>query len=78
LSRLEDRVISFPERDGDLAPPDRKTLRELNLSARELRKRHADFSTSLDGFSAGKPSEAIAGLFAMSSTSRFGVSKPSQ
>ncbi len=44
LSRLEERIVAFAERDVDLAPADREILRGLDMSIEDLRSGRVSFA----------------------------------
>ena len=74
LSRLEDRIVAFAERDIDLVPADREILRALNLSIDDLRAGRGSFARRPNESQPGKRAEAILALGATSPTSGFGAS----
>jgi hypothetical protein len=73
LSRLEDRIVAFAERDVDLAPADREVLRALNMSIDDLRGDRVRFADRPNELQLGKRTEAILALGATSPTSGFGA-----
>ena len=78
LSRLEDRIVAFAERDVDLAPADREILRALNMSIDDLRGGRVSFAERPNESQLGKRAEAILALGATNPTSGFGASSWSQ
>lgn len=78
LSRLEDRIVAFAERDVDLAPADREILRALNMSVDDLRGGRVSFAERPNESQLGKRAEAILALGATNPTSGFGASSWSQ
>ena len=78
LSRLEDRIVTFAERDVDLVPADREVLRALNMSTDSLRGGRASFARRPNQLQLGKRAEAILALGATSPTSGFGANSWSQ
>lgn len=78
LSRLEDRIVAFAERDVDLALSDREILRALNISIDDLRAGRVSFAERPKELQLGKRAEAILALGATSPTSGFGASSWSQ
>jgi hypothetical protein len=78
LSRLEDRIVAFAERDVDLAAAHREVLRALNMSIDDLRGGRVSFADRPNELQPGKRAEAILALGATSPTSGFGASSWSQ
>jgi hypothetical protein len=78
LSRLEDRIVAFAERDVDLAPADREILRTLNISIDDLRAGSVSFAERPKELQLGKRAEAILALGATSPTSGFSATSWSQ
>ena len=78
LSRLEDRIVTFAERDVDLAPADREILRALNISIDDLRAARVSFAERPKELQLGKRAKAILALGATSPTSGFDASSRSQ
>lgn len=78
LSRLEDRIVTFAERDVDLAPADREILRALNISIDDLRAARVSFAERPKELQLGKRAKAILALSATSPTSGFDASSRSQ
>lgn len=78
LSRLEDRIVAFAERDVDLAPADREILRALDMSIDDLRSGRVSFAKRPNELQLGKHAEAILDFGATSPTSGFGASSSSQ
>lgn len=74
LSRLEDSIVAFAERDVGLAPADREVLRALNISIDDLRASRVSFAERPKKLQLGKRAEAILALGATSPTSGFGAS----
>lgn len=77
LSRLEDRVVDFAERDVGLAPADREILRALNMSIDDLRAGRARLADQPNESELRKRAEAILGFGASSPTGGFGSSSSS-
>src|SRR5262249_53422748 len=61
LSRLEDRIVAFAERDVDLAPADHKVLRGLDMSIEDLLSSRASFAKRPNESQLRKRLEAILG-----------------
>jgi hypothetical protein len=78
LSRLEDRIVAFAERDVDLAPADREVLRALNMSIDDLGGGRVSFAERPNELQLRKRAEAILALGATSPTSSFGANSWSQ
>ena len=78
LSRLEDRIVAFAERDIDLAPADSEILRTLDMSIEDLRSGRLNFAERPNELRLGKRVEAIPDFGATSPTSGFGASNWSQ
>jgi hypothetical protein len=78
LSRLEDRIVAFAERDVDLAPADREILRGLDMSIEDLRSGRVSFAKRPNELRLRKRSEAILGFGGTSPTSGSGASSWSQ
>ena len=77
LSRLEERIVAFSERDVDLATADREILRALNMSIDDLRTSRASFAERANESELRKRAEAILGFGATSPTSGFSSSSSS-
>ena len=77
LSRLEDRVVAFVEKDVDLAPADREILRALNLSIDDLRAGRVSFAERPNESELRKRAEAILGFGATSPGGGFSSSPSS-
>jgi hypothetical protein len=78
LSRLEDRIVAFAERDVDLAPADREILRALDMSIEDLRSGRVSFAKRPNELRLRKRSEAILGFGGTSPTSGSGAINWSQ
>ena len=78
LSRLEERIVAFAERDVDLGPADREILRALDMSIDDLRSDRVSFATGPNKLQLRKRAEAILGFGATSPMSGFGGSSWSQ
>ena len=77
LSRLEDRIVAFAERDVDLAPADGEILRTLDMSIEDLRSGRVNFAERPNQLRLSKR-EAIPDFGATSPTSGFGAGSWSQ
>jgi len=73
LSRLEDRMVAFAERDVDLAPADCEILRGLDMSFEDLRSSRVGFAKKPNEPRLRKRLEAILGFGGTSPTSGFGA-----
>ena len=73
LSRLEDRIVAFAERDVDLPPADREILRGFDLSIEDLRSGRVTFARSPNELRLRKRAEAIVSFDGTSPTSGFGA-----
>jgi hypothetical protein len=73
LSRFEDRIVAFAERDVDLAPADCEILRGLDMSIKDLRSGRASFARRPNERRLRKRLEAILGFGGTSPTSGFGA-----
>jgi hypothetical protein len=78
LSRLEDRIVTFAERDVDLAPADREILRALDMSIEDLRSGRVSFTKRPNELRLGKHVAAMLDFGGTSPTSGFGGSSWSQ
>jgi hypothetical protein len=78
LSRLEDRIVAFAERDVELAPADREILRGLDMSIEDLRSGRVSFAERPNDLRLRKRSEAILGFGGTSPTRGSGASSWSQ
>ena len=74
LSRLEDRIVAFAERDVDLAPADREILQGLDMSIEDLRSGRASFAKRPNELRLRKRLEAILGFGGTSPMSGSGAS----
>lgn len=77
LSRLEDRVVDFAERDVDLAPADREIFRALNMSIDDLRNGRVSFAERPNESQLRRRAEAILGFGATSPNGGFSSSSSS-
>jgi len=73
LSRLEDRIMAFAERDVDLAPADHEVLRGLDMSIEDLRSARASFTQRPNESRLRKRLEAFLGFGGTSPTTGFGA-----
>jgi len=73
LSRFEDRIVAFAERDVDLPPADREILRGFDLSIEDLRSGRVTFARSPNELRLRKRAEAIVSFDGTSPTSGFGA-----
>jgi Domain of unknown function (DUF4912) len=78
LSRLEDRIVAFAERDVDLAPADREILRALDISIEDLRSGRVSFAKRPNELRLDERAAAIPGFDGTSPTRGFGDSSGSQ
>jgi Domain of unknown function (DUF4912) len=78
LSRLEERIVAFAERDVDLGPADREILRALDMSIDDLRSDRGGFGKGLKKLQLRKRAEAILGFGPTSPISGFGGSSWNQ
>jgi hypothetical protein len=62
LSRLEERVVAFAERNVDLGPADREILRALDMSMDQLRSDRVSFAKVPNKLQLGKRAQAILGF----------------
>ncbi len=74
LSRLEDRIVAFAEKDVDLTPAGREVLRALNMSIDDLRAGRATFAEKPNESQLRKRAEAILGFGATSPAGGFSSS----
>jgi len=78
LSRLEDRIVAFAERDVDLALADCEILRALDMSIEDLRSGRVSFAKRPNESRLHKRLEAILGFGGPSPTSGSGAGSWSQ